>query len=106
MVDEDKKKKSVQESEGRPEEMQVEKEVEEDEQHENPRTEEVKQLHVELGLTSDDQREIGRQCKRLLDHGRLSYLRHHGYQCQLVRYISDDVTPENIALLVTRDSST
>lgn len=64
----------------------------------------VPKLHVELGLTSKEQAEIGRMCKRLLDHGRMLYLTSYGYQCKLLKYISDDITPENISLIVTRSA--
>jgi len=59
-------------------------------------------VHLQLGLSSDEQSEIGRMCKRLIDIGRLSYVKRVGYSCKLVKYINEDVTPENIALCVTR----
>jgi len=63
-------------------------------------------LHRELGLTSDEQREIGKMCKRLIDQGRILYLRSHGYNCKLIEYINSDITPENISLMVTRTVNT
>ena len=44
--------------------------------------------------------EIGRRCKRIIDLGRIFFLRESlGMQCELVRYASSAVTPENVLLL-------
>ena len=43
--------------------------------------------------------EIGRMCKRLLDAGRLSFLRQHGYAGTLQPYVPETVSPENVLLV-------
>uniref|UniRef100_A0A7S3LJX6 tRNA:m(4)X modification enzyme TRM13 n=1 Tax=Aplanochytrium stocchinoi TaxID=215587 RepID=A0A7S3LJX6_9STRA len=42
---------------------------------------------------------IGKQCKMLLNYGRVLYLRDHGYNASLIRYATDDITIENVLLL-------
>ncbi|XP_005104573.1 tRNA:m(4)X modification enzyme TRM13 homolog [Aplysia californica] len=42
---------------------------------------------------------IGRKCKRLIDTGRLHYLRSKGMTCCLREYVSGEITPENVVLL-------
>jgi len=58
--------------------------------------------HKKLGLTSEEQEEIGRMCKRLIDEGRMEYLRSKGFQVELLQYVDSSVTLENIAILVKR----
>jgi hypothetical protein len=43
-------------------------------------------------------------CKRLLDYGRLLYLRDLGFEARMIHYCPEDVTPEN-ALLIAWCSS-
>ena len=43
--------------------------------------------------------EIGRMCKRLLDAGRLAFLRQHGYAGTLQPYVPETVSPENVLLV-------
>lgn len=45
---------------------------------------------------------LGRKCKRLIDTGRLLWLREKGMQAKLVEYIADTVSPENKVLLAKR----
>lgn len=42
---------------------------------------------------------LGRKCKRLIDTGRLLWLRERGMQAKLVEYIAACVSPENKLLL-------
>lgn len=63
-------------------------------------------LHISLGLSTEQQIEIGRKCKRLIDQGRIEYINCHGYKGKLVKYIDSNITPENIALVITTASST
>lgn len=53
-------------------------------------------------LSSKEQENIGILCKRLLDYGRIQYVEKQGYKASLVKYTSRDITPENIALIVTK----
>lgn len=43
--------------------------------------------------------QVGRACKRLIDYGRLMYLRDLGFDAELVTYCDIDVTPENSSIL-------
>ena len=52
-------------------------------------------------LTSDEQENIGIMCKRLIDYGRVQYIEKQGLKASLVKYTSRDITPENIALVVS-----
>uniref|UniRef100_A0A9J8BVU5 tRNA:m(4)X modification enzyme TRM13 n=1 Tax=Cyprinus carpio carpio TaxID=630221 RepID=A0A9J8BVU5_CYPCA len=51
------------------------------------------------GLMSvEDREQIGRLCKRLIDHGRLYYLQQKGFKTSLKYYTSRDVSLENVLL--------
>ncbi|XP_050098961.1 tRNA:m(4)X modification enzyme TRM13 homolog [Anopheles aquasalis] len=53
-------------------------------------------------LTRAERETIGWKCKRLLDVARLQYLERHGFAAHLRRYITDDITPENVCLVFGR----
>ena len=38
----------------------------------------------------------------LLEEGRLRYLREHGWDARLVRYVDASVTPDNLAIIATK----
>ncbi|KXJ16130.1 tRNA:m(4)X modification enzyme TRM13 homolog [Exaiptasia diaphana] len=60
--------------------------------------------HVQsLGLSIAEREDIGRQCKRLLDLGRLWYLRTKGMSAKLCYYVDRSVSLENVVLLATED---
>jgi tRNA:m4X modification enzyme len=44
---------------------------------------------------------VGRKCKRIIDWGRLEYLKNNGYKVSLVHYIPKEFSIEN-ALLIAR----
>ncbi|BFZ17046.1 hypothetical protein BsWGS_20085 [Bradybaena similaris] len=50
-------------------------------------------------LSVSEREDIGRKCKRLIDTGRLHYLRSKGMKCFLRQYIDEELTPENVVLL-------
>ena len=54
------------------------------------------------GGVSEERVAIGRQCKRLIDYGRLQVLQKDGYDVRLAQYTSREVTPENIVLIASR----
>ncbi|KAG0346732.1 tRNA:m(4)X modification enzyme TRM13 [Podila humilis] len=56
--------------------------------------------HIE-GLDFDAREKLGQQCKRLLDIGRLLYLREHGFDAELVYYVDKETSLENLALMAT-----
>ena len=45
--------------------------------------------------------EIGYKCKRLIDMGRVSWLRNNGMQTELLTYVPENVTIENIVIVAT-----
>ncbi|KAK3091884.1 hypothetical protein FSP39_023437 [Pinctada imbricata] len=53
---------------------------------------------TDLNLTVKEKEEIGRKCKRLIDFGRVLYMKEQGLQCDLREYIEDKLTPENVAI--------
>ncbi|EDO46123.1 predicted protein [Nematostella vectensis] len=57
-----------------------------------------------LGLSIADREEIGRQCKRLLDAGRVWYLREKGFNTSLAYYVDSSVSLENVVLLATANT--
>ena len=54
--------------------------------------------------TYEQRRRVGLQCKRLVDHGRVCYLRQRGYQCRLVYFVPEECSPENALLLCWKAS--
>jgi tRNA:m4X modification enzyme len=50
-----------------------------------------------LSLTQRE--EIERKCKRLIDIGRVHYLKDCGLQSQLKTYIEEKLTPENVVIV-------
>ncbi|KAL0482542.1 hypothetical protein AKO1_014440 [Acrasis kona] len=53
------------------------------------------------GYNARDKALIGNQCKRILDMGRVDYLRKHNYNCRLVYYCDRKTTPENAMIIAT-----
>ncbi|XP_067126997.1 tRNA:m(4)X modification enzyme TRM13 homolog isoform X2 [Centruroides vittatus] len=58
-----------------------------------------KNRYRRMNLGADCREEIGRQCKRLLDYGRMRYLIDHNYDAKLICYVEPAVSLENIALV-------
>lgn len=54
-------------------------------------------------LSAPEKVALGRDCKRLLDAGRLHFLRQHGFRAELVHYADSGTTPENALLVAWRD---
>lgn len=54
------------------------------------------------GERSARRQAVGQACKRLLDAGRIEYLRGLGYASDACEYISSEFTPENVALFAWR----
>lgn len=49
--------------------------------------------------TVSEREEIGRQCKRVIDAGRLKYLESHDFTARLAFYVDSSVSLENAVLL-------
>uniref|UniRef100_A0A2C9LXY1 tRNA:m(4)X modification enzyme TRM13 n=1 Tax=Biomphalaria glabrata TaxID=6526 RepID=A0A2C9LXY1_BIOGL len=56
-------------------------------------------------LSVRQREEIGRKCKRLIDTGRLHFLKSKGLQCFLREYIDESITPENVVLIALSSSN-
>lgn len=74
-----------------------------------------KQLESMKNQTEDDnkdatkrdrheRKEIGQKCKRLIDFARICYLEQNGFKCSLNRFVSSNITLENICLVATHES--
>ncbi|XP_001358902.2 tRNA:m(4)X modification enzyme TRM13 homolog [Drosophila pseudoobscura] len=63
------------------------------------------EAHEELGepptqrLTREQREQIGYQCKRVLDQGRLEHLRSNGFDASLKFYVPREITLENVVLI-------
>ncbi|ORX88335.1 DUF715-domain-containing protein [Basidiobolus meristosporus CBS 931.73] len=58
------------------------------------------------GLPHEEREIIGRQCKRILDMGRVKYLERLGFDAQLVYYVDREISLENLALIAVPKKST
>ncbi|XP_042339858.1 tRNA:m(4)X modification enzyme TRM13 homolog [Plectropomus leopardus] len=67
---------------------------EEDEEHEPAEEKDA----VSGFLSVDERQRVGRLCKRLIDGGRLHFLKTKGFDCKLSRYADSHVTLENVLL--------
>jgi len=47
-------------------------------------------------------RDLGLKARRLLEEGRLRYLRDRGFEAELVRYVDAATTPDNLAIVAIR----
>ncbi|EDV43702.1 uncharacterized protein Dana_GF16397, isoform A [Drosophila ananassae] len=56
-------------------------------------------------LSREERERFGLQCKRLLDWGRLQYMRSQGYEASLKFYVPKAVTLENVVLVAKIDTS-
>nr|XP_046247694.1 tRNA:m(4)X modification enzyme TRM13 homolog isoform X1 [Scatophagus argus] len=56
-------------------------------------------------LSADEREHVGRLCKRLIDGGRLHFLRTKGFDSKLSRYVNSQVTLENVLLSAVPSSS-
>ena len=53
-------------------------------------------------LSRDERQEIGMLCKRVIDHGRLQWLRQQGFATEMVCFVDGAVSGENKLLLGSR----
>lgn len=47
-------------------------------------------------------KQLGRQARRLLEEGRMRYLRDHGFDVHLVRYCDESITSDNLAIIARK----
>ncbi|XP_050951217.1 tRNA:m(4)X modification enzyme TRM13 homolog [Labeo rohita] len=69
-----------------------------DEEEEHEMSEEALPDTLNGLMSVEDREQIGRLCKRLIDHGRLHYLQQKGFETSLKYYTSRDVSLENVLL--------
>lgn len=55
-----------------------------------------------IKMTAERREEIGIMCKRLLDYARLEFMREQGFDGELKFYVGNDVTLENVAMILKR----
>lgn len=51
-------------------------------------------------------KQLGRKARRLLEEGRMRYLRDHGFDVHLVRYCDESITSDNLAIIARRQVDT
>lgn len=56
-------------------------------------------------MSVQERERIGRLCKRLIDEGRVQYLKSRGQEAGLSCYIGDDITLENTLLTAVPEPS-
>ncbi|XP_075148649.1 tRNA:m(4)X modification enzyme TRM13 homolog [Haematobia irritans] len=62
----------------------------------------TKDLQPNQRLSLAEREEIGFMCKRIIDYGRVEYLRQHSYAANLYYYVPKEVTLENVVLLARK----
>lgn len=55
--------------------------------------------YAALGLNVERREAIGRQCKQIIDRGRVEFLSTWPLEAQLLYYVQPDISPENVLLL-------
>lgn len=70
-------------------------------EHDNPGQEEaiVPGRYAALGLDVESREKIGRQCKQIIDRGRVAFLSTWPIQAELIYYVDPEISPENVLLL-------
>ncbi|KAF9132018.1 hypothetical protein BGW39_000949 [Mortierella sp. 14UC] len=77
-----------------------------DDEHSIVADKELDQLGSNIALDFQGREKLGLQCKRLLDIGRVRYLKEHGYDAELVYYVDKETSLENLALMAVPASTT
>lgn len=54
---------------------------------------------IKYGMTRSQREEVGRRCKRMLDWGRIQYLKENGFEAGLKLYAKAETTLENVCLI-------
>lgn len=55
--------------------------------------------YAAMGLDIERRENIGRQCKQIIDRGRVAFLSTWPLQAKLLYYVEPDISPENVLLL-------
>ncbi|KAG0287488.1 tRNA:m(4)X modification enzyme TRM13 [Linnemannia gamsii] len=77
-----------------------------DDEHSIVADKELDQLGSNIALDFQGRERLGLQCKRLLDIGRVRYLKEHGYDAELVYYVDKETSLENLALMAVPVAAT
>ncbi|XP_031633360.1 tRNA:m(4)X modification enzyme TRM13 homolog [Contarinia nasturtii] len=84
------------------------KEIEERKESNEHTDEAIQEENVDANITNKRDRhqrkEIGQKCKRLIDFARICYLEQNGFKCSLKRYVSSDITLENVCLVALHET--
>ncbi|KAG0197817.1 hypothetical protein BGX28_008695 [Mortierella sp. GBA30] len=70
-----------------------------DDEHRVEADSELEELGSHIQLDAQARERLGLQCKRLLDIGRVRYLKESGFDAELVYYVDKDTSLENLALM-------
>ncbi|KAG0302249.1 tRNA:m(4)X modification enzyme TRM13 [Dissophora globulifera] len=77
-----------------------------DDEHQVETDSELEELGSHIPALDFQARErLGQQCKRLLDIGRVRYLNENGFDAELVYYVDQETSLENLALMAVPTSS-
>ena len=57
---------------------------------------------LEWSFSVPEKKAIGMKCKKLLNYGRVLFLKSKGYKVSLQRYVKDEVTLENALLCASK----
>ncbi|KAF9330154.1 hypothetical protein BGZ91_000250 [Linnemannia elongata] len=76
-----------------------------DDEHSIVADKELDRLGSNIALDFQGREKLGLQCKRLLDIGRVRYLKEHGYDAELVYYVDKETSLENLALMAVPSSA-
>ena len=55
--------------------------------------------YAAMGLDIERRENIGRQCKQIIDRGRVAFLSTWPLEAKLLYYVQRDISPENVLLL-------
>ncbi|KAJ9587208.1 hypothetical protein L9F63_019288 [Diploptera punctata] len=56
-------------------------------------------------ITDNEKKLIGRKAKLIMNVGRQSYLEERGFTCELLEYVNETTSPENICILAKKENS-
>ncbi|KAF5302490.1 hypothetical protein FQR65_LT08580 [Abscondita terminalis] len=58
---------------------------------------------LKIGLSRSEKEIVGRKCKDLINWGRKEFLQRLGFKCDLCHYVKNEVSLENICMVVTKE---
>lgn len=79
----------------------TDQEEEEEEEEEKPVVVQQPGRYASMGLDARRREEIGRQCKQIIDRGRLAFVSGWPLDARLVVYVETRISPENVLLIAS-----